>query len=293
MKTNLMNKIKAVKLSTRKNAPKIYLYLGIAGTIVSTGLACYATTKISGIKEDMKNQIQEVDDLVEKNREDYTVEDGEKDKKIIKGRACANIAVSYMPSILLGIASYGCIVKSHNILTKRNIAMASAYATLQASFSDYRTKVKAEIGEEKEAELYYGIEDEKPGNKKSKGDKIASKSGMPSPYAVYYDATTSSQFDEKSDGYNEIFIDSVQAHACNVFRANGIVFLNDIYKALGLPITEAGQIVGWVYNKDNPNTDNYIEISRKNVYRIDENGDKFKSMILDFNVDGDVLDSLA
>ena len=33
--------------------------------------------------------------------------------------------------------------------------------------------------------------------------------------------------------------------------ANGYLFLNDVYKELGLPISIAGQSAGWLYDYDN------------------------------------------
>ena len=75
--------------------------------------------------------------------------------------------------------------------------------------------------------------------------------------------------------------------------AQGHVYLNEVYDALGIPRSKAGQIVGWVYNPDNPVGDNYIDFgiyqTNRAVARDFVNGYE-KVILLDFNVDGNILD---
>ena len=60
---------------------------------------------------------------------------------------------------------------------------------------------------------------------------------------------------------------------------------------LGFPRTQAGQIVGWVYDEKNPIGDNFVDFG---IYNLDSerarafvNGYE-RSILLDFNVDGNV-----
>ena len=61
---------------------------------------------------------------------------------------------------------------------------------------------------------------------------------------------------------------------------------------LGIPRTKAGQIVGWIYNKDVPNGDNYVDFGIFNAYseqaRDFVNGYE-RTILLDFKVDGNIL----
>ena len=63
------------------------------------------------------------------------------------------------------------------------------------------------------------------------------------------------------------------------------MFLNDVYKMLGMDPTTAGQIVGWVVG----NRDSFIDFGIYNPdnerARLFVNGGE-RSILLDFNVDG-------
>ena len=74
-------------------------------------------------------------------------------------------------------------------------------------------------------------------------------------------------------------------------NAKGFVFLNDVYKDLGLEQIPAGQAVGW-YKNNKRGGDNFVD------FGIFENPDRFNdfmagregSIWLDFNVDGVIYD---
>ena len=61
---------------------------------------------------------------------------------------------------------------------------------------------------------------------------------------------------------------------------------------LGIDRTKAGNIVGWVYDEEHPVGDNFVDFG---IYVLDNekardfvNG-RERSILLDFNVDGDIL----
>ena len=58
---------------------------------------------------------------------------------------------------MLGAASIASILASHNIMKKRNVALAAAYAAVDKSFKDYRDRVIERFGEQVEKELRYNI----------------------------------------------------------------------------------------------------------------------------------------
>ena len=73
------------------------------------------------------------------------------------------------------------------------------------------------------------------------------------------------------------------------------MFLNDVYKMLGIPATKAGQIVGWIYDEKNPIGDNFVDFGlydmNKPVVRDFVNGYE-RTILLDFNVDGNILEMM-
>ena len=62
---------------------------------------------------------------------------------------------------------------------------------------------------------------------------------------------------------------------------------------LGIEETRAGQVVGWVYDEKNPVGDNFVDFGIYDLYnekaRDFVNG-RERSILLDFNIDGNILD---
>jgi hypothetical protein len=75
----------------------------------------------------------------------------------------------------------------------------------------------------------------------------------------------------------------------------GRLFLNEVYDMLGFERTRAGQMVGWVYDPDNPNVDSHVDFGIYDLYDPQKcafvNGHE-RSIILDFNVDGNVWEDM-
>ena len=91
-----------------------------------------------------------------------------------------------------------------------------------------------------------------------------------------------------------MFLNAQQNYANDLLKSKGYLFLNDVYDMLGIPKTKAGQVVGWVYDPENPNSgDNYVDFGIYDAYnekaRDFVNGYE-RTILLDFNVDGYILD---
>ena len=92
-------------------------------------------------------------------------------------------------------------------------------------------------------------------------------------------------------GHNQMFLRSQEQYANDLLSRDGYVYLNDVYRMLGFERTKAGQVVGWVKG----NGDDYISFGiLDNGYEstLFVNGDE-RSVWLDFNVDGVVLDLMS
>jgi hypothetical protein len=113
-----------------------------------------------------------------------------------------------------------------------------------------------------------------------------------SEYARFFDETCEAW--ERDSEYNLMFLKSQQDFANNKLRAKGYLFLNDVYDALGIPRSKAGQAVGWMYKPDfQSDGDNYVDFGIYNVKR-ERNRDFVNgyedAILLDFNVDGVIWD---
>ena len=286
-------------LKLKKHSPEILVVGGVVGLVASGVMACKATTKLSAILDDSKEQIELFDKVAanpEMVNEEYTVEDAEKDKKIVKVQTAVKVAKLYAPSIAVGVVSIGAIFASNNIMRKRNVALGAAYATVDQAFKDYRNRVVDRFGEELDKELRYNlktkevketVEDENGKKKTVKRNIKYMDSPMPSEFAVIYDDGCAGWTKDPED--NKFFLIQQQRYANERLKRRGYLSLNEVYELLGFPSTKAGQVVGWLYDCKDPNYkgDNFVDFGLYNVdcepNRDFVNGYE-RNIILDFNV---------
>ena len=309
-KTELINCTKKgfykVVFAAKKHSPEILIVAGVAGTVASAVMACIATTKINGILDRTKEDVEQIH-AAEKtlSEEVYAENDRKKELTMVYVQTGMRFAKLYAPSIILGTLSITSILASNNILRKRNVALAAAYTVVDRGFKEYRSRVAERFGEEIDKELKYDIktkkfeetlvDDESGKEKKVKTTVNIANPNEHSDYARFFDEV--SEYWQKDSEYNLFFLRAEQNYANDRLKARGYLFLNEVYERLGIPQTKAGQIVGWIYNPDDPDYkgDNYVDFG---IYEIDRerkrafvNGYE-RSILLDFNVDGPILDSV-
>lgn len=311
MKNQITKTINNMGLQVKKHSPEILMVAGIVGTVTSAVLACRATLKVNNILEEKKETVENIHKCLEDKDVDYTEEDSKKDLTILYSQTGVKLVKLYAPSILLGGLSIASIVMGQNILKKRNIAIMAAYTAVDTGFKRYRKNVVDRFGEQVDKELRYNIKakevektikDEKGKEKKVKEIEYTI-DGNPlrnvSEYAKFFDEWTSTEHHKDSE-YNLMFLRRQQDYANEVLKAKGHLFLNDVYEMLGIPKTKAGQVVGWIYNEENPNGDNYVDFGiyeMTGVERYDERKRAFvngyeRNILLDFNVDGVIYDMI-
>lgn len=298
---NITRKFHKIGFQFKKHSPEILVVAGVVGGVTSAVMACKATTKAGDIIEDTKSQL----DIIHKGMEDgnihgvkYTKEDGTKDLTIVYTQTAVKFIKLYGPAVALGTVSIVSILAGHNITRKRNLALAAAYTTIDNSFKQYRNRVIERFGEELDRELRYDIKakevEETVVNEDGTESTVKTTMNIIDPNTI---SDYSRIFDEcntswsKSPEHNLVFLKQQQNYANDLLKSRGHLFLNEVYDMLGFPRTQAGQIVGWVYDEVNPIGDNFVDFG---IYNLDSerarafvNGYE-RSILLDFNVDGNV-----
>lgn len=301
--TSLSNKAHRIGFQLKKHSPEILVVAGVVGTVVSTVVACKATTKVGLILEETKETLDVIHGGVETgaiNGKAYEPEDGKKDTVAVYAQTSVKLVKLYAPAVVIGATSLGCILTSNNILCKRNVALAAAYTAVDKGFKEYRSRVVERFGETVDRELRYNIKAKKfeetvvgedGKEKKVKTTVQVTELGEHSDYARFFDESSTAW--EKSPEHNLMFLRAEQNYANDVLVARGRLFLNDVYERLGIPKTKAGQVVGWIYDTENPKGDNYVDFGiydgHREVKRDFVNGYE-RSILLDFNVDGVIID---
>ena len=289
-----------VGLQLKKHSPEILMAAGIIGGVTSAVMACKATTKVDTIMAELNENMAKVEkahNLADPKK--YTDEDATKDTIIYHTQAAIKLAKLYAPAVAVGAISVVSILASNNIMRKRNVALAAAYATVDSGFKEYRNRIVERFGEELDRELKHNIKvetikdvvvDEDGKETEVERTVEVANPNNHSTYARFYDDGCKGW--SKDANLNLLTLRNIQNHCNDILRTKGHLFLNEVYDMLGIYRTREGQVVGWIYDEKNPVGDNFVDFG---IYDKDDrekrrfvNGIE-RVILLDFNVDGPIL----
>lgn len=223
----------------RKHSSTILTCLGAAGVVATSVLVGKETPK------------------AEMAKAKATYEKGEKLTKFETFKAVAPI---YIPSVIVGVSTLGCIFGA-NILNKRQqAALASAYALLDSSYKEYVGKVK---------ELYGTEGDTKVRTEIAKDHYAEEDLSVAREKLLFFDSHTLQFFESTIED-----VLSAEHRLNDMFTSSGYACLNDFYELLGLPPIEGGNAIGWSVSS----SDEFV-----NPARIEFQHEKIK---LDDNMEG-------
>lgn len=294
--TNVTRAINKAGFKLKKHSPEILVVAGVVGAVASAIMACKATMKLNETLIDTKERVEDF----HADEANYTEEEGKKTLTLIYSKAALDIAKLYGPSVVLGGLSITAILTSNNTLRKRNIALAAAYTAVDKSFKEYRGRVIERFGKELDRELKYNIKAKEVEETvvSDDGTEIVEKKTIEladpntySPYAKFYDDGCSGW--TKDPEANLMFLRMQQDAATKRLKQQGWLLLNDVYDMLGIPRTKDGMVIGWVYDEKHPVGDNFVDFSIYDTNRASNrdfvNGYE-RTILLDFNVDGNIYD---
>ncbi len=267
------------RLALQKNSPSILFVGGLAGVLGGTVLACRATLKLEKTLDEAKAEIDLIND----------------DTDAVKGRDLSyayakhglTILKLYGPAVICTSAGVVMLTRSHNTLMQRNASLTAAYAVVTEAFDAYRGRVRDEVGEERESQLYRGQSIVTVGSGKDAYQACMTSDAL-SPYAVWWDESVSSF--QPNGSMNLQWVKGQENFANDRLHLQGWLLLNDVYTALGLPPTSAGAVVGWLSDPQNGG-DGYIDfgLEEAKATMLVTGEHRF---ILDFNVDGNIYESI-
>jgi hypothetical protein len=280
-------------LLLQKKSPTILFAVGVTGFVATTVLASRATLKITDVLEELDEGKALAERMLDDDNVVYDQSDYNQDVATLYAIAGVEAFKLYGPALLCGGISIAALTGSHHILNKRNAGLSAAYAALDKGFTQYRNRVRAELGDEKDREFRHGHETKEITTISEDGTSrtITVKQAPPGTHSIY-----AKFFDElnvnyqNNPEYNAIFLRAQQNYANDKLRSRGHVFLNEVYDSLGIERTKQGAVVGWVLNSGG---DNYIDFgifNEKSRGAIDFVNGREAAIILDFNVDGVIYD---
>lgn len=272
----------------KKYSPQILTTVGIVGVVASGVFACKATLNVEPVIDEMSAGVQAAK-MRRDNIKDYPSEAYTADITKVYVKGGLDLVKLYGPSVTLGLSSIACIIGAHQIMSKRHVAVVAAYKTLEQSFGEYRKRVVEDLGIDKDKEYLMGTSQAVVVGKDGKDEEVTilDPNGI-SAYAKYFDEFNANW--SKDPEYNLMFLKTQQNYANDRLNARGHLFLNEVYDMLGMEHTKAGAVTGWVYSDKG---DNFVDFGiynpQNDMAREFVNGFE-RSILLDFNVDGIILD---
>lgn len=284
-------------LLSKKHSPQILFAGGVVTGVATVVTACRATLKVEELLEETQKDIALVKEMV---HTDYSEEDRKKDLALVYFRASTKFVKLYGPSFVLGVTSVAMLTSAHNIQSRRIAGLTASYAAVEKAFDQYRGRVRAELGDEKDREFRYGKEVVEEKQETASGTKTVKKPAFGvdgvSGYAKLFSKDTSSSWGPVPES-NLFFLRSAQNYVNDRLKARGHVFLNEVYDELGLERTQAGAVVGWVWDPyNNIEGDNEIDFGIWEANDLKQVHDFMTgiegAILLDFNVDGVIYDKI-
>ena len=308
MKTDLMNKatrsLNKFGFKLKQHSPEILVVAGVVGTVASVVMACKATLKVNDIIDESKELVDNIHEAVEQEKhtsdgEIYTQEDANKELLIVYAQTGWKFAKLYGPAVAVGTLGLGCMLAANNILRKRNLALAATVTAIDKSFREYRGRVVERFGKELDRELHYNIKAKEIEERivDENGNESVEKKIVPvmdsTGHSIY-----SVIFDDGNAGWsntaelNKLFLIQREKEANFRLKQEGFLPLNEVYKMIGAPQTQYGQIAGWVYTEDGSAGDNHVDFGIFDIHN--EKARDFvnlreKVIVLDFNCIGNII----
>lgn len=321
IKQTIANNRTLSKASTKmyKAAPTVAFIAGAVGSVASLYLMWRAAKQHENVVSDAIDTIEEAHDLKAPNEDGEVISESSYRKALIKAYVQAGFKIGklYAPVAITEIASIALMSFGYGSLNSRYIGSLAACSVLEHEYSKYRKNVIDNLGEDIDQQFRFGLKDkeivspelDKDGNVKTDKNGVVKTIKTKervlddpdlegySGYAVIFDKNHSTQFDGDDETgmatsfYNREFLIKQQDYFNMLlkYRPSHTVFLNEVYQALGYKPTKPGQVVGWHYDPDNPIGDNKIIFVPIEFY---DESYRAKSVILDFNVDGNVWNYL-
>lgn len=220
---NLTQIMKIAEKFIRENSPTILTGLGVSGTITTAYLAAKASFKASNTL------------WVEQTRVNHTEQ-----PRLLETKEKAEIVWKlYIPTVVSGALTIGCIVSGTRIGMKRTAAAYSILSVTDKAFTEYREKVVEQIGEKKEQTVRDQIAQDRV-NKNPEGGVIVVGPGN----VLCYEQHTGRYFTSDMETLRK---------AQNTINAKIIAqmdaSLSEFYYLVKLPQTSYSSMSGWNSDK--------------------------------------------
>lgn len=157
----------------------------------------------------------------------------------------------YIPTAVIGASTIACIFGANALTKRQQAAVSSAYALLNASYSEYKEKVKELYGEEAHRTIVDSIAAEKArevyvsANSFWNSTSLAFDERDPDDARLFYDTFSKRYFESTVTQVLE-----AEYHLNRNWCLGCDICVNDFYDFLGIEQIEGGNEIGWFWSDE-------------------------------------------
>lgn len=223
-----------VRHTLSKNSPAILTALAVTGTVSTAILATKATVQAMVKLHD------------EAWEEAFMTKDPYQSLSVVltktpKQELVKRFWTLYVPAVATCGVTIGCIIGANTVHTRRSAALMSAYSITETAFKEYQEKVVEQVGAPKEQKVRDAIAaDRIASDPPSQNQVLVTGNGD----VLCYEFITGRYFNSSMETLRKAQND-INSQILNEMYASQ----NDFFRAIGLPVTGAGETVGWNNDK--------------------------------------------
>lgn len=270
--TKIKPTMRRTGLTVKHYSPEITIGIGIVTGVLALVEIHKAAQKAPEVLKNHEDKMQHLNEVVPTDEEGNELPAEEahdiivRDKTRVWARTIVDITKLYLPAALLFAVSMGSFIGSHDIMKKRNAALMAAYETVDKAFEKYRERVVDKLGSEADKDFLFGKrhieeittnETDKDGNTVKKKKLAEVLDETPGMYTYLFDELSEKY--HKDVRLSKEILCGVERYMNDRLRADGFLFLNTVLHELDIPLTEEGQIIGWVYDPKDISQQDYVD----------------------------------
>ena len=295
---SLSKKFGKLKIGWKKHGPTIKFIVGNVG-LISAGVAgCVVTAKAVRVLDGAKDTIAAIRDIgpgceyhMEDPRTGELIECTQEEAiAMVRKETAAKIFKLYIVPVGIGAGSVIIETSGFKDMLVRNAALGASLTAYKTALDTYKARASKYLTPEEQEKVEIGEDQITIIN--NEGEETYDLPDPYSPIARVFDETCLGWQSNAEQNY--WFLTRRRAEAQERLEREGFLFLNDVYKMLGFPMTQAGQVLGWL--RDSEDGDGYISfgiqenLDDEATRRFVNGHDKY--IVLDFNVDGNIINQV-
>lgn len=287
----LTNAVGAAKLALKAKAPTLLVAGGIGAMGVGTVLAAKQTLKIEEVLSPHVEKLNQIEEGTRLQLDSYPTDVAANDRYKVYGRVVLDSTKVYAVPAAFWISGAGMIFAGHRIMLQRNATLAMAFTGLKTVFDKYRERVRDELGDKADQAFLSGhkfevITDPETGAEMHvitrDWDEAAG-----DPYNRIFEQGASESW-QPDLGTNKMFLANQQRYAQEKLNRQGVLYLSDVYQALGFPESDISRVVGWKVKRNPDGSKDFpvVDFGLDKPLPDDWMYSKDKAIYLDFNCQG-------